>query len=140
MVNNLYVLDTGSWSSHIIFSLGRMLLHEAFNQVLLPNQPLTADGSHASKPDFWRRLMTVLKRKKSTQWEKAQQRINVSPIVSRISRFRSKSDLFCDIFPPLRLVPEGKAAAVGLAFGESLFFRKLLVPVLVNHILKLSTM
>merc|ERR1719219_1866372 len=58
--------------------------------------------------------MTVLKRKKSTQWEKAQQRINVSPIVSRISR----------------LVPEGKAAAVGLAFGESLFFRKLLVPVL----------
>merc|ERR1719219_1469363 len=30
--------------------------------------------------------MTVLKRKKSTQWEKAQQRINVSPIVSRISR------------------------------------------------------
>merc|ERR1719460_3408576 len=55
--------------------------------------------------------MTVLKRKKSTQWEKAQQRINVSPIVSRISR----------------LVPEGKAAAVGLAFGESLFFRKLLV-------------
>merc|ERR1719278_1376990 len=68
--------------------------------------------------------MAVLKRKKSTQWEKAQQRINVSPIVSRISR----------------LVPEGKAAAVGLAFGESLFFRKLLVPVLVNHILKLSTM
>ena len=84
--------------------------------------------------------MAVLKRKKSTQWEKAQQRINVSPIVSRISRFRSKSDLFSDIFPPLRLVPEGKAAAVGLAFGESLFFRKLLVPVLVNHILKLSTM
>merc|ERR1719352_203632 len=46
--------------------------------------------------------MTVLKRKKSTQWEKAQQRINVSPIASRISR----------------LVPEGKAAAVGLAFEE----------------------
>lgn len=70
-------------------------------------------GCYIMRPST--RLMTVLKRKKSTQWEKAQQRINVSPIVSRISR----------------LVPEGKAAAVGLAFGESLFFRKLLVPVLV---------
>merc|ERR1719228_1612252 len=59
--------------------------------------------------------MTALKRNKNKQWEKAQQRINVSPIASRISG----------------LVPEGKAAAVGLAFGESLFLRKLLMPVLV---------
>merc|ERR1719180_559196 len=59
--------------------------------------------------------MTVLKRKKNIQWEKAQQRINVSPLVARISG----------------LVPRGRAAAVGLAFGESLFLRKLLMPVLV---------
>merc|ERR1719432_274963 len=59
--------------------------------------------------------MTALKTRKNMQWEKAQQRINVSPLVSRISR----------------LVPQGKAAAVGLAFGESLFLRKLLMPVLV---------
>merc|ERR1719180_554332 len=59
--------------------------------------------------------MTVLKSKKNIQWEKAQQRISVSPLVTRISG----------------LVPEGRAAAVGLAFGESLFLRKLLMPVLV---------
>merc|ERR1719490_687393 len=59
--------------------------------------------------------MAALKKRKNTQWEKAQQRINVSPLVSRISG----------------LVPQGKAAAVGLAFGESLFLRKLLMPVLV---------
>merc|ERR1719348_1584220 len=59
--------------------------------------------------------MNVLKRKKNLQWEQAQQRINVSPLVSRISG----------------LVPQGRAAAVGLAFGESLFLRKLLMPVLV---------
>merc|ERR1719500_2184653 len=59
--------------------------------------------------------MAALKLRKNTQWEKAQQRINVSPLVSRISG----------------LVPQGKAAAVGLAFGESLFLRKLLMPVLV---------
>merc|ERR1719180_539078 len=59
--------------------------------------------------------MTVLKSKKNIQWEKAQQRINVSPLVARISG----------------LVPQGRAAAVGLAFGESLFLRKLLMPVLV---------
>ena len=37
------------------------------------------------------------------------------------------------LFPSQRLVPQGKAAAVGLAFGESLFLRKLLMPVLVTH-------
>merc|ERR1719458_1596001 len=59
--------------------------------------------------------MAVLKTKKNVQWEKAQKRINVSPLVSRISG----------------LVPQGKVGAVGLAFGESLFLRKLLMPVLV---------
>merc|ERR1719400_2573726 len=59
--------------------------------------------------------MNVLKTKKNIQWDKAQQRINVSPLVLRISG----------------LVPQGRAAAVGLAFGESLFLRKLLMPVLV---------
>merc|ERR1719500_121453 len=58
--------------------------------------------------------MAALKTKKNVQWEKAQKRINVSPLVSRIS-----------------LVPQGKVGAVGLAFGESLFLRKLLMPVLV---------
>merc|ERR1719427_409811 len=59
--------------------------------------------------------MAALKLRKNTQWEKAQQRIKVSPLVSRISG----------------LVPQGKVGAVGLAFGESLFLRKLLMPVLV---------
>merc|ERR1719187_341537 len=59
--------------------------------------------------------MAALKLRKNTQWEKAQQRINVSPLVSRISG----------------LVPQGKAAAVGLAFGESVFLRKLFMPILV---------
>ena len=31
-----------------------------------------------------------------------------------------------------RLVPQGKAAAVGLAFGESVFLRKLFMPILVG--------
>ena len=35
-------------------------------------------------------------------------------------------------FPSQRLVPQGKVGAVGLAFGESLFLRKLLMPVLVR--------
>merc|ERR550532_2944254 len=41
--------------------------------------------------------MTALKTKKNVQWEKAQKRINVSPLVSRISG----------------LVPQGKVGAVG---------------------------
>merc|ERR1719500_1892117 len=41
--------------------------------------------------------MAALKTKKNIQWEKAQQRINVSPLVSRISG----------------LVPQGKVGAVG---------------------------
>merc|ERR1719494_439243 len=59
--------------------------------------------------------MTVLKNKNHKQWKQAQARISVSPLASRISG----------------LVPQGKAAAVGLAFGESVFLRKLLMPVLV---------
>merc|ERR1719494_409875 len=57
--------------------------------------------------------MTVLKNKNHKQWKQAQARISVSPLASRISG----------------LVPQGKAAAaVGLAFGESVFLRKLLMP------------
>merc|ERR1719432_420060 len=68
--------------------------------------------------------MAALKTKKNIQWEKAQQRIKVSPLVSRISG----------------LVPQGKVGAVGLAFGESLFLRKLLMPVLVPLKLTCRTM
>merc|ERR1719471_1244525 len=53
--------------------------------------------------------MAVLKNKNHKQWEQAQARISVSPLASRISG----------------LVPQGKAAAVGLAFGESVFLTKL---------------
>merc|ERR1719228_878931 len=60
--------------------------------------------------------MAVLKNKNHKQWKQAQARISVSPLASRISG----------------LVPQGKAAAVGLAFGESVFLRKLLMPVLVH--------
>merc|ERR1719228_1199975 len=59
--------------------------------------------------------MAVLKNKNHKQWEQAQARISVSPLANRISR----------------LAPQGKAAAVGLAFGESVFLRKLLMPILV---------
>merc|ERR1719369_346303 len=54
--------------------------------------------------------MTVLKNKNHKQWKQAQARISVSPFASRISGL-------------VRLL--GKAAAVGLAFGESVFLRKL---------------
>merc|ERR1719184_503488 len=37
--------------------------------------------------------MTALKRNKNKQWEKAQQRINVSPIASRISGCESRVNL-----------------------------------------------
>merc|ERR1719357_2262237 len=57
--------------------------------------------------------MTVLKNKNHKQWKQAQARISVSPLASRISGYEY-----------------GKAAAVGLAFGESVFLRKLLMPVL----------
>merc|ERR1719192_931311 len=60
--------------------------------------------------------MTVLKNKNHKQWKQAQARISVSPLANRISR----------------LAPQGKAAAVGLAFGESVFLRKLLMPILVG--------
>merc|ERR1719150_2456482 len=59
--------------------------------------------------------MTVLKNKNHKQWKQAQARISVSPLAGRISG----------------LVPQGKAVAVGLAFGESVFLRKLLMPILV---------
>jgi len=61
------------------------------------------------------RFMAVLKNKNHKQWKQAQARISVSPLASRISG----------------LVPQGKAAAVGLAFGESVFLRKLFMPILV---------
>merc|ERR1719320_595613 len=59
--------------------------------------------------------MTLLKNKNHKHWKQAQARISVSPLASRISG----------------LVPQGKAAAVGLAFGESVFLRKLFMPILV---------
>merc|ERR1719403_702749 len=59
--------------------------------------------------------MTVLKNKNHKHWKQAQGRISVSPLASRISGF----------------LPQGKAAAVGIAFGESVFLRKVFMPILV---------
>jgi len=87
-----------------------LVIHEVLGAAILFS---AWGGCYFARPSA--RLMAALKTRKNTQWEKAQQRINVSPLVSRISG----------------LVPQGKAAAVGLAFGESLFLRKLLMPVLV---------
>merc|ERR1719234_2091941 len=42
--------------------------------------------------------MTVLKSKKNIQWEKAKQRINVSPLVARISGCESKVIKKCPDF------------------------------------------
>merc|ERR1712013_362316 len=49
--------------------------------------------------------MAVLKNKNHKQWKQAQARISVSPLASRISG----------------LVPQGKAAAVGLALEKVSF-------------------
>ena len=120
----------GAWSSNSVFSLGRLLLCKAFSQV---TSKKTICGSDRQQRNLCCRLMTLLKRNKNKQWEKAQQRINVSPLASRVSGCESKVRfVFWLYFPTQRLVPQGKAAAVGLAFGESLFLRKLLMPVLVT--------
>ena len=80
------------------------------------------------------RFMTVLKDKNHKHWKQAQARISASSLASRISGYQYeelRAILPLGIFSE-RLVPQGKAAAVGLAFGESVFLRKLFMPILVG--------
>merc|ERR1719347_909840 len=87
-----------------------LVIHEVLGVAILFS---AWGGCYFMRPSA--RFMAVLKNKNHKQWKQAQARISVSPLASRISG----------------LVPQGKAAAVGLAFGESVFLRKLFMPILV---------
>ena len=109
----------GAWSSNTVFSLGRLLLCKAFSQVT-SNETLCV--SDRQQRNLYCRLMTVLKRNKNKQWEKAQKRINVSPLASRVSGYESKVSLCSGFtFQLSKVGASRKGCSSGSGFwGESL--------------------
>merc|ERR1719228_163990 len=68
--------------------------------------------------------MNHLQTRHPRQWTRAQGRMHKSKLVNRVTSSK--------------LLPHGRAAALGVAFGESLFLRKLFLPILVPLKLWLS--
>ena len=135
---------SGAWGCHYVLSLGRMLFLETLGQVYFicrTSKKLKMNWINLSRILFyywysstglWLSLKT-----RTTSIGNKHKRGSLcppSPAEYQGTVWRTVTrtvNLPITIFS-LRFLPQGKAAAVGIAFGESVFLRKVFMPILVG--------